>query len=611
MRQMRRIGKSSSWIWSLILALVLPALVLPTFVTTSDAWSQDRRTKQQKTQEDMNREHALSALEAILIESKSYDDQALRARVGAQVADLLWPTNPKRARNLILAVFKDAMTLKAALPVRYALRREIIAVARRHDPDLAGELIADVDDKSNESREYLSRDSLERISERGAHYLDSARDLLDAGDQNRALALARRSFLEGRSSHFIWFLTSLRQQDQAAADRIFLEALTALRSGGADPNDVLFFGLYLFYPGRVAAGDLSDGVEAVSYGLSFSAAPAVPVDLAVPYLRAAAAALLRFRVIPGQPGASGSVALKRFALLQLRPLFERYEPQLLGEINTELAALGPYDVSPRAPVETAPDIAGLSTSETITNIEKLSSSKERNHYFFAAAKHAIDINDFDRAMALASRIDELDLRQATFEFISFNQARTAIKRGELNEASKIAAEKLSRERSAIIYSQLASAWLERNNYPRANEEVNQAVAAATKTEDRSQRARVYIYLAEGWAKHDKLRAFELLNEAIKDINAAERFDPIDDRITFKIVTPLSTQTIVLDQGVSLLSNVSQLARVDFLRVLYLVRDLRPTAPRALGIIAACRAVLVVHKKPIESKPQATAARKPK
>jgi tetratricopeptide (TPR) repeat protein len=564
-------------------------------VTARENWSQDQSSKEQRVHEDLVRQQALSALEAILTEAKSYDDQSLRVRVGARVADVLWASNPARARELIVTSFREARDLNTDLPARYALHREIIAVARRHSPDLAAELIGELDDERDESRERLSRDSLERITERGAHYLESARELLDAGDQNRALALARRSFGEGRSSDFIWFLTNLRQKDRAAADRLFLDGLVALQAGGADPNDVLFFGLYLFYPGRVAAGNLSDGVEAVSYGVDFSAAPTVPLALARPYLQAAASALLQFQVTPGLPGAAGSVALKRFALLQLLPLFQRYEPQLLGEIGSQVAALGPY-VQPNAAKETAPEIAGSATSEIITNIEKLSSAKERNHYFFTATKHAIDIGDFERATALTARIDDLNLKEATLELLSFNQARVALKRGELDEASRIAAAKLSLERSAIIYSQLADAWLEKNNYVRADEEVNHAVAALAKTEDRAQRARVYIYLAEGWAKRDKLRAFELLGAAIKEINAAERFDPSDDRITFKIVTPLATQTIVLSQGVSLLSNVSQLAGADFLRTLSLVRELRSPSPRALSVIAACRVVLD-EKKP--------------
>jgi len=563
--------------------------ILLTNATTG--WSQDRNSKEQNAQAELVRQQAFSALEAILSESKSYDDQVLRARLGAQVADVMWSSNPDRARDLIIGAFDDAITVKADLSKRYSLRREIIAVARRHNPELAAKLIARLDDKSNEGRERLSRDSLERISERGAHYIDSARSLLQAGDQNRAISFARSSFAEGRSPELIWFLYNLRERDRTAADKLFLEALNVLRTGGADPNDVLFFGLYLFYPGRVAAGDLSDGIVAVSYGLSFSAAPEAPTALVRPYLQAAAEALQQFQVIPGQPGPNGSIALKRFALLQLLPLFQRYEPQLFGEISTQLTALGSYEAPTRNSKEEAPSISDLSTSETIENIEKLNSPKERSHYFFTAAKEAVDVGDFERAKALASRLEVGDLKRATLELIGFNEARTAIKRGELDDAAKIASTKLSQERSAVIYAQLASAWIERSNYARANEEANEAVEAATKTEDRAQRARVHIYLASGWVKRDALRAFEFIEAAVKDINAVEQFDSTDDRITFTIETPLAVQTFVLSQGVGLLSDVSQLAAVDFLRTLYLARELRPAAPRALSIIAACRVAL--------------------
>jgi hypothetical protein len=572
---------------------ILPLMLLSILLTNATTgWSQDRNSKEQKAQAEFVRQQAFSALEAILSESKNYDDQALRARLGAQVADVLWPSNPDRARDLIIGAFDDAITVKVDLSKRYSLRREIIAVARRHNPELAAKLIARLDDKSDESRDRLSRDSLERISERGAHYIDSARSLLEAGDQNRAISFARRSFAEGRSSELIWFLYNLRERDRTAADKLFLEALNVLRTGGADPNDVLFFGLYLFYPGRVAAGDLSDGIVAVSYGLNFSAAPDAQTALVRPYLQAAAEALLRFQVIPGQPGPNGSMALKRFALLQLLPLFQRYEPKLFGEISTQLTALGSYEApTDNSKEEETPNISDPSTSETIKNIEKLNSPKERNHYFFTAAKQAVDMGDFERAKALASRLEIGDLKRATIELIGFNEARTSIKRGELDEAAKIASTKLSQERSAVIYAQLASAWLERSNYARANEEASDAVAAATRTEDRAQRARVHIYLASGWVKRDALRAFEFIEAAVKDINAAEQFDSTDDQITFKIETPLAVQTFVLSQGVGLLSDVSQLAAVDFLRTLYLARELRPAAPRALSIIAACRVAL--------------------
>ena len=90
MQRIAETVKSLSQICALIILVVLL-----TDVTAPKGRSQDGSSKDEK--EDLVRQHALSALDAILIESKTYDDQTLRIRVGAQVGDVLWPSNPGRA----------------------------------------------------------------------------------------------------------------------------------------------------------------------------------------------------------------------------------------------------------------------------------------------------------------------------------------------------------------------------------------------------------------------------------------------------------------------------------------------------------------------------------
>jgi hypothetical protein len=535
---------------------------------------------------------ALAALNEVLSEAKGYDDRALRAKIRTEIADLLWSSEPARGRDLIVEAFDDAAALQTTLSERYAVRANVIAVARRHDPQLAAKLIAQVSDRSEESHELLSRDSLERISERGGLYVDSARELLRDGDQGRALEFARKGMFEGRSAQFIWFLTELHQRDKATADKLFLEAVKMLRAGAADPNDVLYLGLYLFYPGRVAVGTLADGAEAVSYGISFAAAPAVSDALARPYLQAAAVALLNYQVTPGRGAAAGSVELKRFALLQLLPLFQRYEPRLAAEIASAVAGLGPQAPSKSSTAEPE-DYTDekISVSDLISKIERLSDRRERDHYFFTALKVAIERRSFERARTLAARIGGDELKQASLEWIGFNEAQTAIKRGELERASQIASGELSGEPRTVIHFQLASSWLGRGDVARAGIEVNAAVAAAEKIESPAQRAQVYILLAAGVAERDAQRAFEFLESATRDINAAEQFDSANDRLTLTIKTPFASYSFSLSQGAGLLSTMTTLARVDLNRALATARMIKPAASRALSIIAACRAAL--------------------
>lgn len=574
-------------------------LISVSLLPTLAALAQERPIQ---TPIDPLREQALLALENVLTESKGFEDQTLQVRVKAQIADVLWPLEPVRARGLIVTAFKEVAALKVDLAARYNVRAEVVAVARRHDPELASSLIARLEE-TEESQERLSRDSLERISERGALSLDSARDLLRDGEQTRALTFARHSLAEGRSAQLLWFLSELRERDRAAADRLFLDAVGVLRQGTADPNDVLLLGLYLFYPGSIAVGTLSDGVEAVGYGVNFSLAPPVAPALAQTYLQAAADALLRFPVTPGQPGAAGSLALKRFALTQLLPLFQRYEPQRVAAVGAALAGLGLHTTpAPIATDSKSYTDSNAPVSDVIESIELLPDIGQRDHYFFTTLMSATNAGGFERARILAARIKDDDLQHMALEFVGFNEARVLIKRGDLEAAAKLAAAQLTGERRTAINFQLAKAWLERGDLARASEEANAAAVEAAKLTDRAQRARVYIYLAAGLAERDAARAFELLETAGKDINDTEQFDPLSDRLIFKIQTPIQASfTFEISQGVGLLTTVSQLAKIDFNRALTIAQSLKEPAPRALSAIAACRAVLKPGNKQLQEK----------
>jgi hypothetical protein len=556
---------------------------------------------------DPSRQSALLALEDLLTESKGYDDRVLRVRVKAQVADVIWPIEPERAKELIISAFEDALALKELSTSRYSLRSEIIAVARSHDVDLAAELISRLEDKADDKGEMLTRDSLERISERGSLYLESARDLLREGRQGRALDFARRSFGEGRSAQFIWFLTELREKDKTAADKLFLESLNVLRLGSSDPNDVLYFGLYVFYPGIIVAGVLADGVEAIGYGKSFIAAPSPNVALVRPYIQAAGEALLRFQVVPGQAGPAGSVELKRYALNQLLPLYARYEPGLVPAMRAEFARLITNVPAP-ATIRRNPSPSidpRLSVDNVVANIEQLPGAQERDYYFFEAAKQDGERGDLERARVLAARISDDSLKQPMLGVLAFKEAQMAFRRGELDEAAKIAASKLKPEQRAVIYSMVASAWSERRDQARANELVNAAIAEGTKMEDRRQRARLYSYLAGGIVKQDALRAFELIEAGVKDINAVEDYSLSDDQLTVELRTPLDTSyRFRFGKGGGLLSVLPHLAVADQFRTIIISKSLRSPELRARALIAACRAVVNSSRKPAETKKSA-------
>ena len=607
------------------------ALLWLTIIYLSNASAIIAVVRQQPVEgRDPKRRQALLALKDIYKESKSYDDLALRVRVKAQIADVLWQVEPDSARDMLITAFDDATALKQDPAKRRSLRSEIIRVAARRDRDLVKELIARFEaEKENESGQPPLQNSFDHSTERGSLLLDSASTLLAADDQQGAVSLARRSLSEGRAGRFLFFLTQLMGKDQTAGEKLFLDALAVLRQGPADPNDLLFYGMWMFYPNSLAVGTLGPrtpggdmipraaGVEVYSYGMDFSAAQPKYPALLRPYLETSADVLARFEAIPGLAESVKEVELKRFALRQLLPLFEANLPERAEAMRAELNSLGvppPWAVSPKeTPGKNAdprfPD--DLSTSDLITNIKKIPDELERDNIFFQQALRAYNRGDFDRARTLASEITRANSKDSLITVITYNRAQKEIERGDLDDAEKTATTQLDRVRRAEVYAQLYKAWAERGDMQRANEMITYAASEAAKVDPRDHRAQVYIYLASMVTAGDAPKAFELLEAAVGDINAAEKFDPAGSVLLFEMQSPKgSKSTMGFSRSVSLLSVIPPLAKTDLTRAINAARYLTVPEPRALAVIAACRDMLAADKKGDAKKAEPPDTKKP-
>ena len=598
---------------------VLFALVITSFSNSAAITAIAR----QKSAEgpDTPRQQALLALEDIYTESKSYIDLGLRVRVKALLADVLWPVEPDRAREILSIAFDDATALKQDLAKRRSLRSEIIRVAARHDREMVKKLIARFDaEKEDGSGQPPPRDSFDRSTERGGLLLDSASALLAADDRQGAVSLARRSLSEGRAGRFLFFLNQLMERDQAAGEKLFLDALAVLRQGPADPNDLLFYGMWMFYPGSLAVGTLgprtpgsdviprASGVEVYSYGMDFSAAQPKYPSLLIPYLETSADVLARFEAMPGLPESIKAVELKRFALRQLLPFFEANLPERAEAMRAELNALGvppPWAVSPKETPGKNPDPRfsdDLSTTDLITSVKKIPDELERDNIFFSQSLRAYNRGDFDRASTLASEITRSNSKESLMTVITYNRAQKEIEKGELDAAEKTATSQLDRVRRAEVYAQLYKAWAERGDMQRAGELIAYAASEAAKVDTRSQRAQVYIYLAAMVTARDAPKAFEFLEGAMLDINAADMFDPAGSVLLFEMQSPRGGKSMMgFSRSVSLLSVMPPLAKTDITRAINTARFLTVPEPRALTVIAACRDVLAAEKKKVEVK----------
>jgi hypothetical protein len=534
-------------------------------------------------------------------------------RVKAAVADLLWPDDALRAAQLIEAAFDDTAAIDEKAGMDYLSQRrdaraEIIRTASLHDPKLALKLIERLAEKGDEGRQNSSTGPITNITDRGEMYLDSARARLAAGDQTKAIELAQLSIREGRSGQFLEFLSSLKSKDAAASEALFLRALEALRQRPAEPNDILVLGMWLFYPGSQSSAVLENGLRLAAWQMDFAAAPAPPSSLLIPYLGTAADILLRFVPQPGLPESIQAVETKRFALLLLLPVFDRYLPVRSPALRLDLSRLGQspagLDISkglPRSNLATEPTV-DLTVEDTVSRIDRIIDSQKRDPAVLEAVREALGRPDFERARVIARHIADAASRRLMLELIGYNAAMKAIRSGETAEAEEIAASQLTEERQAVVYLELARASFKRGDRARAEVQLAAAQAGAEKTENRTQRASAYLHLASGVADQDVQRAFGFTEWAVKEIETLDKFRASGEPLMFVFSFPGGSKSSTgFGTNTSLISVVPHLARSDFQRTILLLRSIRLAEPRALSIIADCRAVSAMPRKPAETK----------
>src|SRR5215468_10673747 len=192
------------------------------------------------------RENAQSLLINLAADAGRFNDQTLRARTQARIADVLWSADPEAARTLFRKAWDSAEVVdqesqrklqeeiaqqkaknggNVAVTGPRNIRGEVLRLAARHDRTLGEEFLAKLKtEKQQEASDLADRtrsnsfDAPEAASQR----LSLARQLLDT-DVERALQFADPVI--GMTRDAIDFLSYLREKDSAAADQRYAALL--------------------------------------------------------------------------------------------------------------------------------------------------------------------------------------------------------------------------------------------------------------------------------------------------------------------------------------------------------------------------------------------------
>src|SRR5689334_16755275 len=610
--------------------LPVTALALSLCLSVS-AVAQTKKAKSNTEEADaeaaQQRTVAISLVSTLADEARSFKDQTRRARVQARAADVLWDSDPERARELFRRAWDAAEIVDAEAAKKRAeemrrmegeggpvvvrggpdLRSEVLRLVAKRDRKLGEEFLKALDEAAEKERSEAATD--QRLNNSGARAgasqrLQLARRLAEDGEVQRALEFAAPA-LDSVNPDSIFFLSTLREKNAQLADSAFATLLArVVRDPNSDANTVSGLSSYLFTPFLYVTFD-RDGGSNQSRSRGPTPAPAdIDANLRNTFFKVAYQILMQPLPAPDQDRTTSGQSGKYLIIKRLLPLFEQYAADLAPGLRTQMTALASY-VPP-----------GLQQGENrAVNNGILPESSEGDPYQRMQERldHATKSEDRDaiyadyavaltedgdpRAKDLVDKIENTELRKSVKAYTDFALVQLAVRNKDVTEIMRLVKNGELTSIQKVWALTNAAKLVSTSERSRATDMVEQALAESRRiSASDPDRARALTAVAVGFGEIDRVRAWETLGEVVKAANAAEGYTGEDSRISSRLQTKFM---VVMNQSTAedfdLLAVFRHLARADLLRAIQLAKTFTGEAPRAVATLAIARSVLEKRK----------------
>jgi hypothetical protein len=568
------------------------------------------------------RAQAQSLLISLAADAGSYNDQKLRARTQARIADVLWDADQERARTLFRKAWdaaeivdqeglrqmqedikqQQAKTGNSAVVGPPNVRGEVLQLAARRDRALGEELLAKLKmDKEREATEAADKskgnsfDTPEGLTQR----LSLARQLLPT-DVQRAIQFADPA-LTTITRDGIDFLSYLREKEVTPADQRYAAMLAmATASMQSDANTVSLLSSYLFTPHTFI---FFNGSNASTQSSRNSEAAVVPAELRAAFFRTAAGILLRPQAPAGQDQTSSGLQGKYLMIKRLLPLFEQFAPPELTEaLRAQMDALGtavPEDLRQRDDDTMREGIRPRLTNEDrektlLERIDHAKTSEERDRLYIQLARLVGDNGEL-RARDYIDKIEDSELRQKTRAYVDMAMTLRAVDKKDTDLVLELVRTgELNHLQKAWALASVAK-LLAKTDHDKSLSVIEDAATEARRIEGSDpDRARALMAVANALLVSDRGRSWDATYDAVKAANSSEGFTGEDGVLRLSLLTKsMTTMRSSSAQDFDVLGIFTELAREDYTRTVELARGFEREAPRASAVIAIARAVLEV------------------
>lgn len=561
------------------------------------------------------RDRARSLLIALSSDARTFNDQTLRARSLARIADALWRVDPEQGRLMFRKAWDAAEVAdqesdrKLQEEIRqqqtrtgnrgYAInlppnvRREVLRLAARHDRVLSEEFL-----------EKLKAQKVEAANNSGNPRLGLALELFRAGDIEKALEFADPA-LTAVTRESLNFLTNLREKNPAAADTRYNAMLTAAAMNPqSDANTVSLLSSYIFTPHLYVT---FSGTGTSTSQSSSEIKPAdVSPELRAAFFQAGASILLRPLPQPGQPDLSSTgVDGKYLMIKRLLPFFEQFAPpEMVESLRTHLNALnsvasenarGRNDEWIYKGVK--PDKPEADREQSLLDrLDRAKTSAERDSIYIELAGRAAGKSDM-KAREYASKVEDTEVRKQVQVYIDSSLAMTSVQKKLTDQALELVQKgELSHLLKTWVLTECAKI-IAKTDHTKALELAEEAATEARRIDVSDPNLpRGLVAVANAFKVIDTKRVWDATFDAVKAANSAEGFSGEDGEIVLKFWSKGSSSVHNSDVPEFDLEGIFRdLADQDYDRAVELARGFQGEGPRAVATIAIARAVLEPKK----------------
>ena len=570
------------------------------------------------------RAQARSLLISLAADARNFNDQTLRARTQARIADALWDADPERARTMFRSAWDAAeiadaegqrqmreeaqrqkdKTGNSAIVGPPNLRGEVLRRAARRDRALGEEFLAKLKvEKQQEATEASegsrrAMDTPAAISQR----LTLARQLLDT-DVERALQFAD-PVLGTITTDGLDFLSSLRDKDAAAADQRYAAMLgNAAANIQSDANTVSLLSAYLFTPHMYVT--FSAGGASSQSRVAGSPPPNVSPELRTLFFRSAADILSRPLAPPGEDQSSSGVEGKYMVIKRLMPLFDQFAPREITEaMHAQMEALSTAvseearkrdDDTLREGIRPPQKSEDLEQS-LLDQIDRAKTPAERDRLYLQLARISAGKADM-RARDFVEKIDDSELRQSAKTFIDTTLVMRSVDKKDMKQALELARiGELSHLHRVWLLTQVSKLLL-KSDREKALALLDDASSEAARLDKSdADHPRALLAIANVRLALERKRGWDEIFDAIKSANSAESFTGEDGLIIIGLHT--KGMNSIRANGApdfDVAGVFTELAKEDYTRAVDLARGFERDAPRSNAVIAIARSVLEEKK----------------